>query len=1127
MSSKATTLSVNDGSESEEAYSNSNSSNSLGKPKSKPNFGDVGEDYVGHGDAAHFNTFLQREAKRVARNPCTYMCTSVLFTIVLSVVGFVVGEFAIEVENEGWWSRGTLQSDRQRQANLVNNQRFNLAYNQSAWDIWMDPKEKHASYESMLYGAPTIPDAMKEAMGMDVAPDDDDLEPDFRTRSRKLSSMHTLLQQAVDDNDERRRLDETVNALAGCDLGFYSDLSGINLWPLWQIPKKEYESTETRTVLDTDVLEAICVAETNTQKYLEENGHCETEARGCDSGKCMPPYSIVLYSRLLVEGGLDMASDGEFAMDCKGLSEAWTPELQEYVKDSWIEEIKMLKILLTPGLGDGEKEEPKYPYGYYPALVQNDFDTNGGRSRYSSSIFDTGSVSRAEILYEEVDNFDRATDSDVVVGAYDTGFEEMNELMVDSLLTKDMTLALASAVIISIAIMVHTQSPLVTGLGLLQIILSFPMAYFFYNLILGLTYFPFLNFIGVFVVFALGAGDIFVAFDKWTNARKYNMTKSTEYVAAVALPDALGAMFLTTLTTAIAFFATAVCPVSPIKMFAIFCGLLIFFDYILTVCFVFPALCIYDKALIKRAESGNTGSSLWLGCIGCGTCFACCSHTHVYDDVVVAAHGSHKPKAATVAVTEEQESPEESESYNAAQRFMLSLSEYLHSARWPLLAICTLSFVVCIYYAQQLELPESSEVRLLKPGIQFEQAYAWRKELLTTELDNLSGSRNSLIWGLDPADTGRQNDPYDGTSLVLDETFDPSSTEAQVYLKDFCDNLYENEFARVPNESYVCPINKFDKWLKDMHLSDEKDALYDATCGSPDGIPMDSDKFHACMTGWALKTENYDVLSRDGIVKYMKVTFINVGVFTDAYVILQEQYDYIQAWLDEVNEVAPEGVNQSFFTGTTFHWHDTNGSIQSTAYESVGIALLASALIILFSSRSVILTVFSTVTILFILASVTSLLVALGWTLGFLEAICFSILIGVSVDFVIHFNHAYVHHKGELSREERTKYAMITMGPSILATAATTFFSAIVMLFCVITFFRKFAQVLFFTIIMATFASFVFFITLTNCFGPSNPTYLVDKCIAAVVGSDDSTKDKGADGDTRYLTAAKVTSLDE
>ena len=88
-----------------------------------------------------------------------------------------------------------------------------------------------------------------------------------------------------------------------------------------------------------------------------------------------------------------------------------------------------------------------------------------------------------------------------------------------------------------------------------------------YTFIARLEFFPFLNFIGVFVVFALGADDVFVAVDKWKNARLEDPEGTVEDVAAVALPDAAGAMFLTTITTAVAFFATAICPVVRMKIF--------------------------------------------------------------------------------------------------------------------------------------------------------------------------------------------------------------------------------------------------------------------------------------------------------------------------------------------------------------------------------------------------------------------------------------------------------------------------------------------------------------------------------------------------------------------------------
>ena len=66
------------------------------------------------------------------------------------------------------------------------------------------------------------------------------------------------------------------------------------------------------------------------------------------------------------------------------------------------------------------------------------------------------------------------------------------------------------------------------------------------------------------------------------------------------------------------------------------------------------------------------------------------------------------------------------------------------------------------------------------------------------------------------------------------------------------------------------------------------------------------------------------------------------------------------------------------------------------------------------------------------------------------------------------------------------------MGPSILAAAFTTFAAAVVMLFCQILFFTKFALILLMTILHATLASFVFYIALTDSIGPSEPTKLID-----------------------------------
>lgn len=77
-----------------------------------------------------------------------------------------------------------------------------------------------------------------------------------------------------------------------------------------------------------------------------------------------------------------------------------------------------------------------------------------------------------------------------------TAYENFVNIKVESMLANDMMLAIGSSVVIAIAIMLHTQSPLITIVGLLQIVLSFPMAFLVYKLVLQLKFFPFLNFIG-------------------------------------------------------------------------------------------------------------------------------------------------------------------------------------------------------------------------------------------------------------------------------------------------------------------------------------------------------------------------------------------------------------------------------------------------------------------------------------------------------------------------------------------------------------------------------------------------------------------------------------------------------
>jgi predicted RND superfamily exporter protein len=262
--------------------------------------------------------------------------------------------------------------------------------------------------------------------------------------------------------------------------------------------------------------------------------------------------------------------------------------------------------------------------------------------------------------------------------------------------------------------------------------------------------------------------------DKWKNARLEHPKETTEYVAAVALPDAASAMFLTTLTTAVAFFATAICPVAPIKMFAIFCGLLIIFDYVMNILLVFPALCIYDKVLMSR---GGHAKVNW--CITC----TCCGYLGPsgYGDEDEEALNADAPTKQNVDNTEGEEFKP-----SLIRRILLAFYDGLHYIRWPLLVVCMVAIALTVYFASTLELPTSSDFRLLDESNQFELHYIWSQNLLAKVLDKAGGSQAYVIWGVKPADTGDQSKFFFWKAILESTYLCPRLTNFEFAFLSYC-----------------------------------------------------------------------------------------------------------------------------------------------------------------------------------------------------------------------------------------------------------------------------------------------------------------------------------------------------
>lgn len=340
--------------------------------------------------------------------------------------------------------------------------------------------------------------------------------------------------------------------------------------------------------------------------------------------------------------------------------------------------------------------------------------------------------------------------------------------------------------------------------------------------------------------------------------------------------------------------------------------------------------------------------------------------------------------------------------------------------------------------------------------------------------------------------SGNLYDPDSLTQLLVDEDFEPRKQEMQEYLKGFCDRLWNwkddkgKTIAYPMSSDYICPINSFDRWLQIQSTSFSPDHEYLQNCNSASSVPVSEDIFDKCIIAWSQASDNRGILQENGVVR---VIIADSQVDLSFASSLDEQKHAWNNFHDfnlEEEKHFPQGWTGFISSSTMWWWLDTMKNMQTTAIGAVGIALGFSAIVVLFSSRSLELTLFSTASIAYVLAATIASVVGLGYELGFLEAITFAVLIGISCDFVIHLGHAYAHQESG-DKEVRTKTALLHMGPSILAAAITTFVASLFMVFCKMNFFSMFGTVLLLTILHATVGTFVIYLLLCILFGPAHP----------------------------------------
>merc|ERR1711907_150672 len=140
-------------------------------------------------------------------------------------------------------------------------------------------------------------------------------------------------------------------------------------------------------------------------------------------------------------------------------------------------------------------------------------------------------------------------------------------------------------------------------------------------------------------------------------------------------------------------------------------------------------------------------------------------------------------------------------------------------------------------------------------------------------------------------------------------------------------------------------------------------------------------------------------------------------------------------------------------------------------------------IVLLLATRNIVVASSAVVSICSIVCSVMALMYCMGWKLGVIEALVLVMVIGLSVDYVVHMADAYLEAPVE-DRLGRTKFMLVRMGFAVINGGITTIGAAALMCACYITFFQKFGIVILVTVFQALVQALVFFSAMMAIFGP-------------------------------------------
>ncbi|XP_066585770.1 protein dispatched [Prorops nasuta] len=612
----------------------------------------------------------------------------------------------------------------------------------------------------------------------------------------------------------------------------------------------------------------------------------------------------------------------------------------------------------------------------------------------------------------------------------------LKSTLFDSSLVSDTSLVLSGFIFVTICIWIYTASLFLTITTILAVLFSLGISYALYTLVLNIKFFPFMNLLAIVVAVGIGADDAFIYCKVWEYGKqKKILNGGMVRLVQETMKHALPSMFVTSLTTAVAFFASIVSNVTAINCFSLFSGMTVIANFFLMVTWLPACVVVSEHCRLTTLSPANFIARKIIRPL------------KIFGD-------------------------------RMATGFSSLLIYITLGLRWFwLLSLGAISIAGCtvVFRYPGLQLPDSAEFQLFDSSHPFEQydlVYSQRFRFERLELgENSEVLPLRFVWGIKPVDNGDYLDPNSRGAPEYDESFDLTDPKSQIWLQQFCRNLRSQPFYRstlgplLPN----CFIESMSDWML-RPCEDPIDPHIDRTpCCDVSVFPYTPKVLQQCAaeaTAELYRTPSYLWNKEGGTVssglkffkdpfpthlltnntkavpipvpkiKALVVEYDSIYAYSLSFANMDEFYRKIDNWMQNQLTTAPIGLRNGWFVSKLEFYE-----LQRTLYEgtiwamgvSMGLALIVLALVTL----NPLVSLYAILAIGAAIVVTVAALVLLGWKLNVLESVAVSTAIGLAVDFSLHYGVSYRACTSD-ERIDKVKMALEQMGGPTLMAAVTS-----------------------------------------------------------------------------------------